>query len=110
MRAIVADEDVSGATRPPRVGAESSRRLAPLPVSLSRGAPALSSSRAGVPGNGGSRPFACPSPATLQEVPVRPRSFSLLRLEELEPRVALSNFYVAPTGNDGNVGSDAAPW
>ncbi|HEV2946207.1 MAG TPA: hypothetical protein VGX70_02455, partial [Gemmataceae bacterium] len=38
-----------------------------------------------------------------------PRKF-LFELEQLEPRIALSSYYVSPTGNDSNAGTLASPW
>lgn len=42
-----------------------------------------------------------------------PRAFTYRRclcLENLETRLALATLYVAPTGNDSNAGTSAAPW
>ncbi len=33
-----------------------------------------------------------------------------LFLEQLEPRIALNSYFVSPTGNDNNGGTNAAPW
>jgi parallel beta-helix repeat protein len=42
--------------------------------------------------------------------PMRRRKPIRLHLEELESRMLLSTFYVAPTGSDGAGGSPQAPW
>jgi parallel beta-helix repeat protein len=41
---------------------------------------------------------------------MRKPSRARLCLEQLESRLALSSFYVAPTGKDSNAGTRAAPW
>jgi hypothetical protein len=41
-------------------------------------------------------------------MPTRPRP--RLAVEELEARLALSTYYVAPSGNDGNPGNNTLPW
>jgi len=39
----------------------------------------------------------------------RPKKCRLF-VEQLEPRLALSSYFVSPTGNDNNAGTNAAPW
>lgn len=40
----------------------------------------------------------------------RAKAHRRLQIEQLESRVALSNFFVSPTGSDSNDGSAEAPW
>ena len=41
---------------------------------------------------------------------MRPRRVRAFSIEQLEPRMVLSNFYVAPTGSDSAPGTISAPW
>jgi hypothetical protein len=38
------------------------------------------------------------------------QKFRRLVMEQLEPRLALSSYFVSPTGNDTNAGTNAAPF
>lgn len=40
----------------------------------------------------------------------KPRGHRPFRIEPLEPRIAMSNFFVSPSGNDAAAGSAVAPW
>src|SRR5690242_5613373 len=51
------------------------------------------------------RPFSDSS----QRTP-RTKREQLFLLETLESRIALSNYWVSPSGNDGNPGTRALPW
>ena len=42
--------------------------------------------------------------------PVRTKKRHVLRLEPLEQRLVLSNYWVSPSGNDNNAGTRQAPW
>jgi len=42
--------------------------------------------------------------------PVRTKKRHVPRLEPLEERIVLSNYWVSPSGNDSNAGTQQAPW